>query len=257
VKRPAFQFYPGDWLRSTDLRACSVGARGLWIDMLCLMHEGNPYGYLKVGGKVIHQDNLSRMVGATFAETEGWLKELRDAGVCSTDEAGCIYSRRMVRDEQIRLKRAAGGLLGGNPALLNGGKKINGKDNHPSNLQPTPAVASASASASPKKHKTNGRPRNGAADPPGFGAFWTAYPRKKARQTAVEAWLKLDPDSELQAKILTAVSVQAQSQDWQQELQSTGGKHIPHAATWLNQRRWEDELLAPAPTERDAPLVWQ
>lgn len=58
VKRPAFQFYPGDWLRSTDLRSCSVGARGLWIDMICLMHEGTPYGHLKVNQKVIHPHNL-------------------------------------------------------------------------------------------------------------------------------------------------------------------------------------------------------
>ena len=72
-KRPSFQFYPGDWLRSSDLRSCSVGARGLWIDMLCLMHEGSPYGCLKVGEKVILPPNLARMVGATLEETEGWL----------------------------------------------------------------------------------------------------------------------------------------------------------------------------------------
>ena len=53
MKRPSFQFYPSDWLRDTALRSCSMGARGLWMDMICYMHEGNPYGYLKVGDKVI------------------------------------------------------------------------------------------------------------------------------------------------------------------------------------------------------------
>ena len=62
-KRPSFQFYPGDWLRSTDLRSCSVLARGLWIDMICLMHEGSEYGFLKVGKKVILPANLATMVG--------------------------------------------------------------------------------------------------------------------------------------------------------------------------------------------------
>ena len=73
MKRPSFQFYPGDWMRSTDLRCCSVGARGLWIDMICLMHEGKPYGHLKVGDKVIHAQNLASITGATIQEVEGWL----------------------------------------------------------------------------------------------------------------------------------------------------------------------------------------
>jgi hypothetical protein len=152
VKRPAFQFYPGDWLRSTDLRTCSIGARGLWIDMICLMHEGYPYGYLKVGGKVILPDNLSRIVGATLQEVEGWLHELEVAGVFSRDQAGVIFSRRMVRDEKVRENRGKGGVLGGNPTLKDRGKdggkvtpKVGDKVNLPANLQPTPASASADA----------------------------------------------------------------------------------------------------------------
>ena len=66
MKRPSFQFYPSDWLRDTALRSCSTGARGLWMDMICFMHEGSPYGHLKVGDKVILAFNLSRMVGETL-----------------------------------------------------------------------------------------------------------------------------------------------------------------------------------------------
>ena len=46
MKRPSFQFYPGDWLRDPALRACSLAARGLWADVLCYMHQGAPYGHL-------------------------------------------------------------------------------------------------------------------------------------------------------------------------------------------------------------------
>jgi len=46
LKRPSFQFYPGDWLQRAALRACSLSARGLWIDMLSFMHQGSPYGHL-------------------------------------------------------------------------------------------------------------------------------------------------------------------------------------------------------------------
>ena len=94
MKRPSFQFYPGDWMRSTDLRCCSVGARGLWIDMICLMHEGKPYGHLKVGDKVILPSNLASITGATLSDVDEWLSELMETGVCSTDENGCIFSRR-------------------------------------------------------------------------------------------------------------------------------------------------------------------
>lgn len=117
MKRPSFQFYPSDWLRDTALRTCSIGARGLWIDMICFMHEGNPYGHLKVGNKVILPVNLASMVGATLTDVEAWLDELRLAGVYDLDSDGTIVSRRMIRDENLRNIRAASGKLGGNPAL--------------------------------------------------------------------------------------------------------------------------------------------
>ncbi len=109
MKCPAFQFYPGDWLRSTDLRSVSVGARGLWIEMICLMHEGSPYGYLRVGSKDIDKDTLSRISGCSVTECEIWLNELLSAGVCSKD-GNCYLCRRMIRDERTRNARASGGI---------------------------------------------------------------------------------------------------------------------------------------------------
>jgi hypothetical protein len=144
MKRPSFQFYPGDWLRDTALRSCSVGARGLWMDMISLMHEGTPYGFLKVNHKVILTPNLSRMVGATLPETEGWLAELESSGVFSRDEDGSIFSRRMIRDESVRLARASGGKLGGNPNLKVN-PKVESKVNLHANLPPTPSSSSSSS----------------------------------------------------------------------------------------------------------------
>lgn len=154
MKRPAFQFYPGDWLRDTALRSVSVGARGAWIDMLCMMHDGTPYGYLKVNLKVILPVNLARILGATLPEVEGWLSELSQAGVYSTDQDGCIYSRRMIRDEELREKRAKGGFSGGNPALrltskdnLAGGAKDIPKVDPKDKQKPTPSSSSSSSSS--------------------------------------------------------------------------------------------------------------
>ena len=150
MKRPSFQFYPSDWLRDTALRSCSTGARGLWMDMICFMHEGKPYGHLKVGDKVILPSNLSRMVGETLDVVEGWLDELSQAGVYEINEEGAIYSKRMIRDENLRQIRAAGGSKGGNPML-----KDKGKVNLEDKQKTTPSSTSSSSSTSTKLSKDN------------------------------------------------------------------------------------------------------
>ena len=154
MKRPAFQFYPGDWLRDTALRTCSIGARGLWIDMICFMHEGNPYGHLKVNQKVILPANLAVMCGATLGDIDGWLAELSSAGVFEKTEDGTIYSRRMIRDEVIRETRAAGGKLGGNPMLKDASKvnhEVNLYAENKVNQNLTPSSSSSSSSSLKEK----------------------------------------------------------------------------------------------------------
>jgi hypothetical protein len=152
MKRPSFQFYPSDWLRDTALRTCSCEARGLWMDMICFMHEGTPYGYLKVNRKVILPSNLAVMVGVNLQDAERLLAELEECGVFERDEEGCIFSKRMVRDESLRNARAQGGKLGGNPALVKG--KVNLKDNHKveneDKQNPTPSSSSLSSFSSSK-----------------------------------------------------------------------------------------------------------
>lgn len=72
----------------------------------------------------------------------------------------------------------------------------------------------------------------------GFDEFWSAYPLKKAKATAEKAWAKLKPNAELGATILSAIATHRASIEWQRD----GGQYIPHPTTWLNQRRWEDEV---------------
>ncbi len=154
MKRPSFQFYPSDWLRDTGLRTCSVGARGLWMDMICFMHEGNPYGTLKVGNKVILPPNLAVMVGATLLDVEGWLEELESAGVFDRGAEGEIVSRRMIRDEYLRNIRAEGGKKGGNPALKVN-PEVGSKINPEVKQKPTPSSSSPSSVSSSSSQFAN------------------------------------------------------------------------------------------------------
>lgn len=70
-----------------------------------------------------------------------------------------------------------------------------------------------------------------------FDEFWKAYPKKKAKEAARKAWAKLKPDETLGKTIIQAVLESAKAQDWLKE----NGKYIPHPATYLNGKRWEDE----------------
>lgn len=109
MKRPAFQFYPADWRRDAALQSCSVAARGLWIELMCVMHDCEPYGVLSVNGKSMTSAQVARLVGEQEKVVARLMTELEDAGVCSRDEQGRLFSRRMVKDEAVREVRAAGG----------------------------------------------------------------------------------------------------------------------------------------------------
>lgn len=80
--------------------------------------------------------------------------------------------------------------------------------------------------------------RDASGDPDGFAEFWNAYPNRKAKQDAVKAWLKINPNDDLQAGILNAVLLQSKGKDWTKD----EGAFVPHAASWLNGRRWLDEV---------------
>ena len=73
-----------------------------------------------------------------------------------------------------------------------------------------------------------------------FAAFWSAYPRHTDKQAALRAFEKLKPDETMMQTMLAAIERQKQSAQWTKD----GGQFIPHPATWLNGRRWEDELPA-------------
>lgn len=84
-----------------------------------------------------------------------------------------------------------------------------------------------------------------------FVDFWKAYPKKVGRSDAQKAWEKLKLDAVLLASILDALKSQALSADWQKD----GGKFIPHAKTWINGRRWEDEVsTSPTAQNRANPF---
>lgn len=72
-----------------------------------------------------------------------------------------------------------------------------------------------------------------------FDQFWAAYPRKVGKDKAMRAFAKINPTEEQLYRILEELERQKKAYGWCKE----NWKYIPHPATWLNQKRWEDETI--------------
>ena len=65
-----------------------------------------------------------------------------------------------------------------------------------------------------------------------FDQFWSLYPRKTSKQSAFKAFTKLK-DEDQQAAINNIARLYSE----------TPVQFVPHAATYLNQGRWEDQVI--------------
>jgi hypothetical protein len=72
---------------------------------------------------------------------------------------------------------------------------------------------------------------------PGFDEFWKAYPKKIGKGAAEKAFVRAKINGRLN-EILDAITKQKGSPGWTKN----NGEFIPNPATWINQRRWEDDL---------------
>ena len=168
MKRPSFQFYPGDWQANSKLRRCTHEEKGIWIDVMCLLHDQEEYGVVRWPLK-----DIAHVVGSTVAKLRG----LVEKGVLKGADAGELcealiftpvsgrrkfpsvtlidaqngpiwYSSRMVEDEYKRHVR--------------GGSKT-GQSDSP-NPSPTPPFgeyigASPNPSLNPSPHPSPSRAR--------------------------------------------------------------------------------------------------
>jgi hypothetical protein len=70
-----------------------------------------------------------------------------------------------------------------------------------------------------------------------FDEFWKLYPKKVGKGAAEKIWNKISAPTESLVKIKMALEWQKKSEQWNKD----SGQFIPLPATYLNQRRWEDE----------------
>lgn len=132
--RPSFQFYPSDWTSNPNLRRCTFAEKGIWLEVMCLMHDQAEYGVLRWPLK-----EIAETVKCRTAELQGLIRK----GVLKGDDkalaepyiyvprsgrkdgdpvtlvpiqAGPVwYSSRMVKDEYVRTIRAESSANGVSP----------------------------------------------------------------------------------------------------------------------------------------------
>jgi hypothetical protein len=238
-KLPAIMFYIGDWMKASDIRMCSFAARGLWFDMLCLMHESDRRGFLQQpNGLPISQEQLCRMTGGSPDEVARLLQELDNSGVFSRSDKGIIYCRRMVRDEHKRqLLSAAGRKGGGNPLL----KPVDKGRIKPLLEDEDVIEVENGIEGSPNGEGMQGEDGISADD------IYAEYPRHIGKPVAITAILKAakrlaDGGRQNVADyLLERTMAYAKARRSLFDADPSAVKFTPHPSTWFNQSRFDDD----------------
>ncbi|MFT4112398.1 hypothetical protein [Silvibacterium sp.] len=270
MKRPAFQFYGGDWLKDPGLRACSLAARGLWMDMIAIMSQvEEPYGHLvfvarkdgvEDGAKdiltPILPSVLARMVGASESDVCTSLAELESFGVFSRTPEGFIFSRRMVKDEKVRQSRASGGFQSSkNPNVPK--KKSDSED-----VQRMGGRISFEGSFGGSPSSSSSTSVYILADSELFEVYKT-YPLRKAKGAALKAIQKAvvrvaKRNGSSVADALVWLKSRVELFAKLEQKKATDPKFIPLPATWFNQERYDDEELTQSqPSEQPASFRYR
>jgi hypothetical protein len=146
------KFFWSDWQADPALRACSLAARGLWMEMLCI--AAGERGYLVRNGDPLPAQTLANIVGQPLATVETLIAELEENRVFSRDRRGRIYSRRMVREAKHIESARKAGKKGGAVSLEK--KKGIFAPSHPPLATPSTPISHKPESKSQAPESSNG-----------------------------------------------------------------------------------------------------
>jgi hypothetical protein len=215
--------------------------RLLWITMLAVADAaGNIEA--SVGG-------LSHLARITKAEAVDALAALKGPDDDSTDGSNGervtelspgiyhIINHKHYRDRQTRRQA-----LDAERKRVSRATHTEGKKQHIHKTQtqsPRMSVDKADKSASSDTAKKAGNYSEG------FELWWHAYPRRTGKGEAFKSWKKSATSTVIRRAIMAATTELARI--------TTDKKFVPNPATWLNQRRWEDDQAhSAAATPRDS-----
>lgn len=249
---------PG-FFRNEDLAECSPWARLCFIGLWCLADRE---------GRL--EDRPRRIKGELFpldtTDVEPLLVQLAERGFIVRYQAGAVRAIQIrnfakhqsphhregpsliLAQDRIESPGPAQVATSAEPEAATPSEATNAPDKPAASPGPAPSKARPSRSDSLNPDSLNPSPPIPPKGltvhrfPPGFDEFWSAYPKKAAKDEAAKAFAKRKPDAALLDTMLKAISAQKASEQWRKD----GGQFIPNPATWLNQGRWQDEVAQPA-----------
>jgi len=246
-RAPSFPFYPADWLADTAVSLMEPAAAGGHMHLMAHAWESS------LGTGVLRLDDdelakLSRLGPDWPAYRDQVLRAWR------VDEvAGTITQQRQVEERRAQKRRRARAAEGGKATqkLLQDRRNTStaGADEQ---LFSTPIAGTPSSSSSSSSSNNPSLRAARAEWREAFDLFWKAYPRKTGKAPALASWEKRCPKTveECQPMFdwIDAGLAACIAGEWKDR----EDRFVPHASTWLNQRRWED-VPRPEIEQQDEP----
>lgn len=100
MKFPWLQFFTGDWMKDPALSRCSPATRGVWMDLLCAMHESDRSGVITGTREQIAR--LGRCSAVELDQAIADLQATRAADVTVRDGIVTLVNRRMRKEANSR-----------------------------------------------------------------------------------------------------------------------------------------------------------
>ena len=115
----ALQLNTEVWLLDAVLRDHTPYDRGVLVDLMCLAHRGEPYGFLVQSDRPLSDKMIARTAGIELADWKETSARLIETGRIKSTGANkpSFYIPKMVKDGAVRQAAREGGSKGGNLAL--------------------------------------------------------------------------------------------------------------------------------------------
>ena len=232
-KLPALQFYVGDWRKDPGIQGLDYESRGVWLEILLMMHESEDRGKLLLCGKAMPIEALAQNLGLDPSKAEQVVSKLEAYGVASRDEdTGALINRRMVREEAKRQAKVKAGRLGGlAPGQPPGEANPEATDKQSGSTPPSRTEANGGSSVSVSSSKQRVRQKKPNNYPAEFLAIWAVHPRG-AKKAAMKAWREAVPNHITDGDLISALK--SYRQTLRDDFQGT------HLFRWIRDERWEE-----------------
>ncbi len=232
--QPYLPLYIQDFMTDEKLIECSSSATGVYIRLMCIMHKSKEYGTILLKQKYKQSDKqsenfayqLHRQMPYSINEIKSGLNELVSEEVLNIEGDKMIQSR-MVKDNDISLKRSEAGKKGGE------------------STQFAKAKTEASTPANPEDESDN---KNDNDINILFNGFWEKYHSltgkpKTDKEATFNHWKKLKETE--QKKAIEMIYPYSQTE--------TDPKYLKKARTYLSDKNFNDQFKV----ELKAPILNQ